>query len=250
MQKKLLLHNLNLFIRSMFFSIFASVTTILYSTACVLAWPLPLPYRYAIARAWMRLNVNALKVICRVNYRLEGAENIPKDRNGIILSKHQSAWETFFLPTIFFEPAIILKKELLWFPFFGWALAAINSIAIDRSAKTTALEQMVKQGKERLEAGRWVLVFPEGTRIPFGQIGKYRLGGAKLAVSTGYPVIPVAHNAGRFWPKRKFIKQPGTIRVVIGPLIETKGRTPEEVMSQAKNWIEKTVLEIDRKEQV
>jgi 1-acyl-sn-glycerol-3-phosphate acyltransferase len=135
----------------------------------------------------------------------------------------------------------------LWLPFFGWGLATIDPIAINRSKKTNAMEQIIKKGKVCLDAGRWILVFPEGTRIPYGKVGHYKAGGARLAVTTGYPVIPVAHNAGRYWSKRGFIKKPGTVQMVIGPLIETKNKTPDEVLAEVKDWIEGTIKKIDEK---
>lgn len=247
MQKKhSFFYKTNLFIRSLVFTIISLLTILPYSFICVFCWLfLPLKYRYKIIASWLLFILWALKIVCRIDYRIEGLENIPKDRNGIILSKHQSTWETFFLPTLFFQPAIILKRELLWVPFFGWGLATIAPIAINRTKTSSAMEQIIKQGKKCLDMGRWILVFPEGTRIPVGKIGKYKLGGARLAVATGYPVIPVAHDAGRYWARRKFIKNPGTIHVVIGPLIETSQRTPDEVLEQAKNWIEKTIVKMD-----
>jgi 1-acyl-sn-glycerol-3-phosphate acyltransferase len=123
-----------------------------------------------------------------------------------------------------------------------------NPIAINRSDGSTAMAQIIKQGKACLAAGRWILVFPEGTRIPYGKVGKYRLGGARLAVETGSFILPVAHNAGLFWPRRKFLKRPGTVQVVYGPIIETKGRTPDEVMTLTKNWIEETMTQLAAKE--
>lgn len=232
---------LNLFIRSCLFSLFMITTTFFYSFICLAAWLLPLRYRYALVMSWNRLNLWALKIICHIRYTIKGLENVPADRNGIILSKHQSAWETLFLPTHFFEPAIIIKRELLWIPFFGWGLATLQPIAINRNQKSSAMAQILQQGKQYLDRGRWVLVFPEGTRIAPGKVGNYRTGGARLAVHTGYPILPIAHNAGYFWSKRQFIKQPGTIQVVLGPLIETKNRKPEEVLAEAKAWIEETV---------
>ncbi|MEO8400542.1 MAG: lysophospholipid acyltransferase family protein [Gammaproteobacteria bacterium] len=186
-----------------------------------------------------------MKVICQIDYHVEGLENIPKNRNGVVLCKHQSTWETFFLPSFFHQAAIIVKRELLWVPFFGWGMATIDPIAINRSDKANAMQQVISKGKKCLAAGRWILMFPEGTRIAPGKIGNYRMGGARLAVSAGCPVIPVAHNAGRFWPKGKFLKKPGTIQMVIGPVIETAGRTPEDVMAEVKAWIETTILKID-----
>ncbi|MHB1949690.1 MAG: lysophospholipid acyltransferase family protein [Gammaproteobacteria bacterium] len=245
MQNTSFLHKANLFIRSLLFSLCMWIITILQSFLCILTSPLPLSYRFASIVRYNRLILWLLKVICGVNYQIDGLENIPKDRVGVILSKHQSTWETFYLPIIFHEPAIIVKRELLFIPFFGWGMATISPIAINRNNKSSAMQQIIKKGKECLAAGRWILVFPEGTRIPAGKIGKYRLGGARLAVETDSPVIPVAHNAGRFWPRRKFIKQPGTVRMVIGPLIETKGRTPDQVLEQTKQWIEDTIEKID-----
>lgn len=232
------------FIRSLIFTLFIGTITIFYSFFCIAARVLPFKYRYAIIMAWTSSMVWALKIICHIDYKIEGLENIPKDRNGIILSKHQSTWETFLLPTLFHQAAIILKQELLWVPFFGWGLAIIDPIAINRNDPSSAIDQVIKKGKIALQNGRWILVFPEGTRIAAGKTGKYRLGGTKLAVASGYPIIPVAHNAGRHWPKRGFIKKPGTIRVVIGKLIESEGRTPENLMEEAKTWIEATVKEI------
>jgi 1-acyl-sn-glycerol-3-phosphate acyltransferase len=224
------LNKINLFIRSSFFSLLMLITTILYSFICIAASP--------FAILWL------LKIICHIDYKIKGLENIPKNRSGIVLSKHQSTWETFFLQGLFHQAAIILKRELLWVPFFGWGLATIDPIAIDRNNTNSAMNQIITKGRKCLEAGRWILVFPEGTRIPPGKIGKYRIGGARLATETGYPVIPIAHNAGYFWPKRSFIKTPGTIHVVIGPLIETKNRSAEEVLADAKNWIEDTMINL------
>lgn len=238
------LKRMTIMLRTFLFTLFMSIVTIFYSFFCVAARILPFRYRYAIIMAWTRTMIFALKMICHVNYIVEGLENIPKDRHGIILSKHQSTWETFFLPPLFHQAAIILKKELLWVPFFGWGLAIIDPIAINRRNPASAMDQVITQGKACLAAGRWILVFPEGTRIPYGKVGKYRLGGARLAVAALAPVIPVAHNAGRHWPKRGWI-QPGTIKVVIGPLIETKGLSPDAVLEQAKQWIENTVAHLD-----
>lgn len=247
MKKRSFWAHTNQFIRSLIFVIFLPTVTIFYSFFSICMFPFPLRYRYAVIMAWTSMMVWMLKKVCHVDYHVRGLENIPQNRNGIILSKHQSTWETFFLPTLFHQSAIILKRELLWVPFFGWGLATIEPIAINRKDGTSAMDQIIAKGRKCLEAGRFILVFPEGTRITPGQVGKYRLGGARLATTTGYPIIPVAHNAGRFWPKRGFMKKPGVIQVVIGPLIETKDRTPEAVLEEAKQWIESTVLEIDKK---
>lgn len=236
---------INLFIRSLLFSVYSLSTMCLYSFLCLLTFLLPVSVRHRIIRAYMRVYFVMLKVICHIDYKIEGLENIPSDRTGVILSKHQSTWETFFLPMIFHDPAIIVKRELLWIPFFGWGLAAADPIAINRQDKSSAMQQIITKGKRCLQNGRWVLMFPEGTRVPYGQVGHYRLGGARLAVATGYPIIPVAHNAGRFWPRRKFIKHPGTVQIVIGPLIETQGLDAEQALELTKGWIEGTMKRID-----
>lgn len=238
------MHQINLFIRSLLFSIISISLICIFSMLCLVMMPFPLRYRHALLRFFVFLYLGTLEKVCRIYSRVEGLENVPKNHFGIIFSKHQSAWETFFLPTIFHDPAVIAKRELIWIPFFGWGLAAADPILINRSDKTSAMQQIINKGKKCLAAGRWILVFPEGTRTPVGHVGKYHLGGARLAVATDAPVIPVAHNAGYFWPRRKFIKHPGTVTVVIGPVIESKGRTPEEVMALAKDWIESTVTRI------
>lgn len=243
---KSLMCKINLFIRSLLFSLSLIVITVPFSFLCVTArLTLPLRYRCAMIAWWTGTIISLLKFFCRVNYKVEGLNNIPKDRNGIILSNHQSTWETFYLQSIFPDVAIILKRELKWVPFFGWGLAITNPIAINRNDKSSAMTQITDQGEKCLKEGRWVLVFPEGTRIAPGKLGTFKKGGAKLAVHTGYPIIPVAHNAGIFWPKRSFIKKPGTIKIVIGPLIETKNKTPEEVLEITKNWIESTVNKLE-----
>jgi 1-acyl-sn-glycerol-3-phosphate acyltransferase len=248
MKKHSFLQTTNLFLRSLIFTIVANITLILYSFVCTAgALILPLKYRYKIVVSYTLSILWLLKMICRVNYKIEGKENIPHDRPGVILSKHQSTWETFMIPSLFNQPAIILKRELLWVPFFGWGLATVDPIAIDRGNTSSAMEQVISKGKQCLAEGRWILIFPEGTRIPVGKVGKYRAGGARLAVAAECPIVPIAHNAGLYWPRRKFIKQPGTVHMIIGPAIETAGRKPEEVLEQTKNWIEETVLTIPGK---
>ncbi len=240
------MHKCNLFFRSLLFSMIMAISIVLYSFVCVLALPLPFRFRFRMISAFTGAMLNILKMICHIDYHVQGLENIPKNRTGIVLSKHQSTWETFYLPTVFHDAAIILKRELLWIPFFGWGLAAANPIAINRSKKASAMDQIIKKGKACLEEGRWIIVFPEGTRIPYGKVGHYKAGGARLAVATGAPVIPIAHNAGRFWPKRGFIKKPGTVQMVIGPLIETKDKTADQVIAEVKDWIETTIKKIDQ----
>lgn len=184
-----------------------------------------------------------LRHVCGIRYQLTGAENIPKTPS-IILSKHQSAWETLAFQEIFPPQVWVLKKELLWIPFFGWGLAMTSPIAIDRSARKKALEQIVEQGKDRLNQGFWIVIFPEGTRIPPGQRGRYRIGGAWLATHTDTLVVPVAHNAGELWGRNSFIKYPGTITVSIGKPIDPTGMEAGELNAQVEAWIEAEMLRI------
>ncbi len=232
---------LELFLRSLVYSIYMIITLVVYSAVVILSIVLPMRYRHVLVRAWLKSNLWVLEKVCLIKYKVKGLENIPKDRKGIVLSKHQSTWETFYLPLLFHEPAIIVKRELLWVPFFGWGMAVTGPIAINRNDKASAMQQIIRKGKQCLQDGRWILMFPEGTRVPYGTVGHYKMGGARLAAATGYPVLPVAHNAGRFWARRKFIKEPGTITIVIGPLIESTGRKPEEILKLAKGWIESTM---------
>jgi 1-acyl-sn-glycerol-3-phosphate acyltransferase len=166
----------------------------------------------------------------------------------VILAKHQSAWETIAFQQIFPPQTWVLKRELLWIPLFGWALALLRPIAIDRGAGRVAIEQVIEQGRERLQSGIWVVVFPEGTRVAPGTRRRYGIGGAALAAASGYPVVPVAHNAGSFWPRRGFRKRPGMIRVVIGPVIDSHGKTAEEIRRQAEEWIENTMAGLEGKQ--
>jgi 1-acyl-sn-glycerol-3-phosphate acyltransferase len=219
-------------------------SVIIYAPLSLLTAVLPFPVRYRIIRQWARWQVVLLKVLCRLDYRVEGREHLPAGA-AIIFSKHQSAWETIVYQEIFPQQTWVLKRELLWIPFFGWALALLRPIAIDRGSGGKAIEQVVAQGRDRLRSGIWVVVFPEGTRVAPGTRRRYGIGGAMLAAETGYPVVPVAHNAGSFWPRRGFFKRPGTVRVVIGPVIEARSKTAEEIRDLAETWIENKMQELE-----
>jgi 1-acyl-sn-glycerol-3-phosphate acyltransferase len=219
-------------------------SVIIYAPLSLLTAVLPFPVRYRIIRQWARWQVVLLKVLCRLDYRVEGREHLPAGA-AIIFSKHQSAWETIVYQEIFPQQTWVLKRELLWIPFFGWALALLRPIAIDRGSGGKAIEQVVAQGRDRLRSGIWVVVFPEGTRVAPGTRRRYGIGGAMLAAETGYPVVPVAHNAGSFWPRRGFFKRPGTIQVVIGPAIEAQGKTAEQIRDLAETWIENKMQELE-----
>lgn len=172
-----------------------------------------------------------------ISCEVEGWEHVP-DKPVILMAKHQSAWETLFMESRFPAQCWIIKKELLWLPFVGWGLLAIRCIAIDRSTGTSAREQIVQQGARRLKEGMWVSIFPEGTRVAPGTAGRYGIGGALLATRTGTPILPIAHDAGEYWPRYAFRKRPGRVKVVIGPLIETAGRDVGSVNVEVQQWIE------------
>ncbi len=232
-----------LFARSLLFAVGMWVTIVVFAILCLFTAPFPFSVRYGFLSQWARLNLWWLRVTCGVRYQIEGCENIPEG-NAIVMSKHQSTWETLALQVIFPPQVWVMKRELLKVPFFGWGLAMLEPIAIDRKARGRARQQLIEQGTERLKKGRWVVIFPEGTRIPPGEKGRYALGGALLAASSGYPVVPMAHNAGEFWPRRQFIKRPGTIQVRIGPVIESRGKSASEINSEVEAWIEGQMAEI------
>ncbi len=233
-----------LFLRSLLFALGMWLSTLIIAPLAVFTFPFPFATRYAFISQWARFNLWWLRLTCRLDFDVRGRENIPSG-NAIVFCKHQSAWETLALQKIFPPQVWLLKRELLWVPFFGWGLAMLEPIAIDRGAGRKAVEQLVRQGKERLADGRWVVIFPEGTRVPPGQTGRYGIGGAVLAAKSGYPVVPVAHNAGEFWPRRGFIKRPGTISVVVGPAIVSRGKTAEMIKEEAKDWIERNARELE-----
>ncbi|HKJ75604.1 MAG TPA: lysophospholipid acyltransferase family protein [Gammaproteobacteria bacterium] len=209
-----------------------------------LVLPLPFPARFRVLSTWARFNLWWLRVTCGVHWQVEGLDNLPRAGGAVVLAKHQSTWETLGLQRILPPHTWVLKRELLRIPLFGWGLAVLRAIAIDRKAGRRALQQVVEQGNERLEAGIWVVVFPEGTRTAPGSRQEYNVGGAMLATKTGFPVVPIAHNAGEFWPKQGWRKRPGTITVVIGPVIPAAGRKAGEVNAEAEAWIESKSSEI------
>ena len=201
---------------------------------------LPYRIRWRVVTQWSRFNLFWLSVTCGVKSEVEGLENIPAEPT-IILARHESAWETLALQRWFAPQVWVLKRELLRIPFFGWGLATLRPIAIERSAGLDAVRQMVEQGEERLASGCWVVVFPEGTRVPPGVKRPFKKGGARLAIHTGRPIVPVAHNAGDCWPRNSFFKYPGTIRVVIGELIEIGNRDAIEINRIAEEWVADTL---------
>jgi 1-acyl-sn-glycerol-3-phosphate acyltransferase len=224
-------------LRSALFLLVQSVTAGLFGFLSLFLFFLPPVKRNRLIAAWAHFMMGLARALVDIRYKVVGRENLP-DVPAIILAKHQSAWETIAFQVIFPPVCFVLKRELLRIPFFGWGLAMTSPIAIDRGAGREALKQIEVQGKERLAQGLWVVTFPEGTRVAPGQKGNYQIGGAWLAAKTGAPVVPVAHNAGRYWGKKAFMKLPGEITVVIGPAIATAGRKATEINAEVEAWIE------------
>lgn len=225
-------------LRSLLFLLFQFVTVVPYAICCLLLAPLPRRLRYRFTVGWPRLIVWGARVFTGIHWEVKGAENLP-DGPAVVLAKHQSTWETLFLASWMpRELCFVFKRELLYMPFFGWGIGLLDMIHIDRKRRMDAFEQVVEQGARKLAEGRWIILFPEGTRTPAGSRGRYRTGGARLAVRTGAPVIPVAVNSGEFWPRRAIVLRPGTITVSIGPPIPVADRAPDQVNAEVETWIE------------
>ncbi|MDR3351707.1 MAG: 1-acyl-sn-glycerol-3-phosphate acyltransferase [Zoogloeaceae bacterium] len=223
--------------RSILFWMLVCLLTMFFGTLLVFCMLLPLRARFAVLAVWRNGFMGLCRWVLGIRMVVKGAENIPKTPV-LVLAKHQSAWETVGLQAIFKPLVFVLKQELLRVPFFGWGLASVRMIGINRKAGREALKQMLTEGQERLAQGIWVAVFPEGTRIEPGKRERYKPGAAYLATRTGTPVLPVAHNAGELWPAKAFCIRPGTITVSIGPLIETKGLKDSQVNAAVEEWIE------------
>lgn len=203
---------------------------------------------YWMAARWLGWAVDGARLILGIRVRVSGMENLPQGKTSaaILLVKHQSTFETFLMPTLMPHPlAYVFKKELLYVPFFGWAMGRLDMIHIDRSQRTEAFAKVVAQGKELLARGVWIIMFPEGTRIPRGQKGTYKTGGTRLAVETGAPVIPIAVTSAKCWPRKAFIKHPGVVDVSIGKPIPSVGREPAELMQEVEAWIEAEMRRLD-----
>jgi 1-acyl-sn-glycerol-3-phosphate acyltransferase len=229
-------------LRSILYVVFLAVTVVLFSVPLsIFGWFIRYAWLARLGQSWGRLNLFALRAICGLDVRVKGYEHLPS-QNCIVLCKHQSAWETIALRALLpAEHTWVLKRELLWLPFFGWGIAPFRPIAIDRRAGRRAVRKLLTEGANWLNEGRWIVIFPEGTRVAPGQYRRYGIGGALLAEKTGYPVIPIAHNAGVFWSRRSFRKYPGTIDMVIGSPLSTKGRRASEINRAVEQWIEGTV---------
>jgi 1-acyl-sn-glycerol-3-phosphate acyltransferase len=223
--------------RTAFFMLVVGLWTIPFGVLVTLAIIFPMPTRYRIIALWRSGFMALCRYVLGIRYRVLGRENMPA-APAVVMAKHQSAWETVGLQEVFPPLVFVLKKELLRVPFFGWGLAAMKMISIDRAAAKDALKQVFDQGRERLSAGYWVVIFPEGTRVAPGETARYKPGGAHLAVRSGARVVPVAHNAGEFWRKDRFTIAPGLITVSIGPPIDPTGKTAAKINALAAAWIE------------
>jgi 1-acyl-sn-glycerol-3-phosphate acyltransferase len=229
---------------SLLFTGFLFAVTFVYGLVIACASVLPYRYRSALARQWARLTLGALKWLCGLDYVVEGREHIPAGAH-ISMWRHSSAWETIAQAVVFPPQAWVLKREILWIPLIGWGTKAMRPIAIDRSAHTAAVNQVVAQGRERLAQGLWILIFPEGTRVGVGERRRYGISGALLARETGRMIVPVAHDAGRYWARRGLLKKRGTIRVIVGPAIDPAGRDARVINEEVKAWIDARVAELD-----
>lgn len=232
-----------LFLRSFLFFLGMLIITPIFALLVILMFPLNNITRSRAGSYWAHCSLFWLKLTCNLGFEVRGRENIP-NHPSVILCKHQSAWETIALQVIFPPQIWVMKRELLYIPLLGWAWMALSAIPIDRSAGREALKKLVTNGKDRLAKGLWVVIFPEGTRIAPGERGKYHIGGAWLATHTQTTVVPVAHNAGLFWRKNAFIKQPGTITVSIGKPIETAGLKTDVLNQQVEDWIEAEMVKL------
>lgn len=236
-------------IRSTLFWIGFFPVTLLAAVLISLLFFTPLKVRIFVIKLWIECSLGLLHYICGLKYQIEGQENIP-EHGFIVMSKHSSTWETIALQK-FFDPMIwVVKRELTWIPLFGWGLRAMNAIALNRGTGRKAINQLVSESKQRMDQGRILMLFPEGTRVLPMQQKPFKLGGAIVSNKTGYAVLPIAHNAGEFWPRHSWIKWPGTIRVVIGKPIDPESKTPEEIISAVKEWVNATCEEISDRQQL
>jgi 1-acyl-sn-glycerol-3-phosphate acyltransferase len=236
-------------LRAILHTLFMAVTVVPWALAVLVAAPfLNSTQIYWMCAGWLKLAVNSGTLILGIRNKIIGFENLPVGTTApaVLLLKHQSTWETFCMPALMPHPlAYVFKKELLYVPFFGWAMGRMDMIHIDRSKRAQAFNKVVEQGQRLLNQGTWVIMFPEGTRIARGQKGQYKSGGTRLAVETGAPVIPIAVSSAKCWPRKAFIKKPGTVEFSIGKPIPSQGREPDELMREVEAWIEAEMRRLD-----
>lgn len=230
-------------LRSVLFTCLMFVTVLPYALLVIIGRAFSWRTSYNWVPRWTRLVCWLADKLCGLRYEVEGSEHLPQEPS-VVLFKHSSAYETLLQLQLFPPQTWVLKRELMWTPFFGWGLAALQNIAINRRAGGSAVQQVLDQGVAALRKGRWVVIFPEGTRVPPGEIRRYGMSGTLLAQAAGCLVVPVAHNAGDFWPRRGWVKHPGTVRVVIGPPMNPAGRDSREFNQEVQAWIEGKVAEL------
>ena len=222
------------FIRAVLLTTGAILVLVIIALVILLCFFMPLKFRYSITVLWAKFVIWWLKITINLDYRIIGLEHMIKTPC-VILSNHQSTWETIAFQLVFPQQVWVLKRELLYIPIFGWGLALIAPITINRAKKQQAIKTMIKQGANRLSRGLWVVVFPEGTRSG-GQVRHYQAGGAMIAKSSGVPILPVYHNAGKYWKKGQFVKSSGTIELVIGKAIVTQDKSAKDLSLEVENW--------------
>lgn len=230
------------FIRSLLFWVVFALSVLVYWLPVCCTVVLPIRKRYDIVNLWVIFNLWWLRVSCNIDHEVRGAENIYEP--SIVYAKHQSTWETLVLKTLFPHAVYVAKRELLWVPFFGWAFAVLDFININRAAGRKVMPQLIEQAKVKIANGFSIIIFPEGTRTAVGAKPVYKLGGSVMAVETGAPIVPVAHTGGLFWPRRSFLKRPGTVVISIGPKIESAGKTPEQLRDLGRDWIESEMAKL------
>ncbi len=230
-------------LRSLLFTVYMMLSACVFAGFMSLCFWCPQRFQFAVARCWARCVLWVLASLCGLKFVVEGGERIPEGAH-IVMSKHSSAWETIAQFVIFPPHVWVLKRELLWIPFFGWGLRLLRPIAINRGEGHRAVNQVVEQGKARLEEGLWVIVFPEGTRVAAGQTKKFGFSGALLAIATGKLLVPLSHNAGQFWPRRGILKKPGTVHVVIGEPITSAGKNPRELTDEVRRAVDAGLAKI------
>jgi 1-acyl-sn-glycerol-3-phosphate acyltransferase len=224
-------------------------SVLIFAVLLVLSILVPFQWRIQLIKLWIAINLVWLRLTCGLGYEIEGLEHIP-DNGFIVMSKHSSTWETIAIQGWFRPMVWVVKRELLRIPFFGWGLKAMDAIALNRGTGRQAIKQLIEEGRKRMDQGRIIMLFPEGTRVLPGQNKPFKLGGAILAQQTGYSILPIAHNAGEFWPRHSYIKWPGTIRVVIGPPIEPGDKKSDQIIKEVAEWITHKCDEISDKDQL
>jgi 1-acyl-sn-glycerol-3-phosphate acyltransferase len=234
-------------LRFFVFNFLSWLTVVPWALLVLLVWPVGSKYSYAVARNWTRIVSLLAKFVCGLSWHVEGFENFP-DKPCVFFVKHSSAFETYMQLLLLPRSCWVLKKELLYVPFFGWTLIPLKAIAIDRSKGSKAVTQVIEKGKQRLAEGIFVCIFPEGTRMAAGTTRRYGQSGTLLAQAADAVIVPIAHNAGYHWPRRGMRIIPGEVTFVVGKPVDPAGRDPREVNQEIQNWVEKTVADIVAKD--